>query len=216
MRPYARTWATMRIVTLGSLGILVVACTRAATEPVSTSDPTVQEYSLQYPGQANPPVGSTHEITYQRNGGSSFWLTAPSYNSIVNLQLDGTANHFVLASTTVGKTSTPTAPHGIDFNPAGQMFVSFEGTREVARVSTSGSTKGTIEVVYPLVTADPHGLGIDPDGTTIWVTGKSANNIARITLTASGTLGREPTAAVEEYALPSSGSTPRARTTRKL
>jgi virginiamycin B lyase len=136
-----------------------------------TAVPTIEEYSIDYPNKASIDpslVGSTHEITYSPFGGDVFWITGPNYGHLVKLGLDGERTYFDLGA--------GSAPHGVDFDKNGQMFVSLEGLEKLARVST---LTGAIIETYP-INVDAHGVGIGPDGLTVWYTGKTDNMIGKL------------------------------------
>ena len=162
------------------------------------SSPAIEEYSIEYPNKAsiaayadvNPAVlsaaapsdwctasgasrtasasGSTHEIAYSHFGDDAFWITGPDYGYIAKLDLNGGRTYFNLGE--------GSAPHGIEFDKNGRMFVSLEGFKQMARVNT---LTGAIVELYP-IDADAHGVGIGPDGLTIWYTGKLDNVIGKL------------------------------------
>lgn len=52
-----------------SLALAVVATSCGTSEPVARSTPRVTDFPLVYP--QHPSMPSTHEITYDRNGGTT-------------------------------------------------------------------------------------------------------------------------------------------------
>jgi len=135
------------------------------------SEPTIEEYSIDYPNKAptaSTAAGSTHEITYSHFGGDAFWVSGPNYGYLAKVQLNGRRTYFNLGE--------GSAPHGIDFDKNGRMFVSLEGLSQLARVDVfTGAILETYEI-----NADAHGLGIGPDGLTVWYTGKLDNLIGKL------------------------------------
>lgn len=164
-----------------------------------SEDGSVEEFSLEYPRKGTTPIekqGSTHEIVYNRSSVGAFWLTAPNYDTVTELSLDGEATFHELPE--------GTAPHGLDFDSAGHLWVALEGTSQIARLNENGE----IVQAYDLPTTcagcvgtveqDPHGLGIGADGRTIWYTGKESNTIGSI----------DPNGKIFSFALPTPDSFP--------
>ncbi|MCE2680485.1 MAG: hypothetical protein LW629_08590 [Burkholderiales bacterium] len=162
----------MKFLTLTSAIALIVSSTLlVGCGGGDTAVPTIEEYSIDYPNKAtiaSDKQGSTHEITYSPFGGDVFWITGPNYGYLVKLELNGKRTYFNLGA--------DSAPHGVDFDKNGQMFVSLEGREQLARVSTRN---GDVLQTYP-INVDAHGLGIGPDGLTVWYTGKLDNVIGKL------------------------------------
>lgn len=159
----------------------------------------VSEFALNYPKKASTPVdtqGSTHEIVYNHNGGDTFWISAPTYDALAEITVDGDITYHQLAD--------GTAPHGIDFDSSGQLWAALEGTSQIARVDDDGSVVEAFDLPSSCtgcagpVTQDPHGLGIAADGRTVWYTGKTANTLGKIS----------PDGAISSFAVPTAGSFP--------
>ncbi|MEY2928110.1 MAG: hypothetical protein RL367_2587, partial [Pseudomonadota bacterium] len=142
-----------------------------------------------------PGGGSTHELVYDRNGGKVFWVSGQNYDHIARVSLDGSAVFFPMP--------TGSMPHGTAFDQAGQLWVTFEGLGELARINPDGSIAERIDIkiqakgaAQPL-NPRPHGLGIGADG-ALWFTGKLTNTVGRV-----DTAGH-----VHHFALPTIGAVP--------
>jgi virginiamycin B lyase len=156
----------MRSIATVSIAAVLAA---AAGNARAQCDPSTcaKDFPINYPNK-NAQQGSTHEITFNRNGGTSFWITAPTYDSIAEISAGNKQKFFPMPA--------HSGPHGIAFDASGQLYVSFERAGEVARVNAK---TGAVEKRTP-VAADPHGLGIAQDGKTIWFTGKTKNTVGKI------------------------------------
>lgn len=142
-------------------------------------------------------TGSTHELSYNRNGGEVFWVTGQNHDRIARVTLDGKANIF--------KMPDGSRPHGIVFDKEGRLWISLEFHGQVAEIDQkNGEVLRTIDVQLHVknaagpINTHPHGLGLDADGETIWFTGKNTSTVGRINT--DGT--------VEHFALPTIGSVP--------
>jgi virginiamycin B lyase len=163
----------------------------------------IVEFPLHWPGSGTPhggpachptASGSTHELVYDRNGGRVFWVAGQNYDHIARVELDGNATFFAMPANSL--------PHGMTFDCQGQLWVTFEGTSEIARIDPDGSIADRIDVrihaqgaAVPLDTR-PHGLGAAPDG-AVWFTGKLTNTVGRVAA------GR-----VQHFELPTIGAVP--------
>jgi virginiamycin B lyase len=150
---------------------LAVATANADASCAGSPSPCVKDFAIAYPNKSTFPAdkqGSTHEITFNRKGGKSLWITAPTYAYIVEVSMSGAMKYFPM---TAG-----TGPHGIVFNAAGELYVSLELGNAIVRVNQK---TGKVEKQYP-VDADPHGLGVAPDGKTLWFTGKTKNTVGKL------------------------------------
>ncbi|MBC8009904.1 MAG: hypothetical protein H7067_07385 [Burkholderiales bacterium] len=195
---------------LAAIGSVAAAALLASSAP-SASSPTapatlgvVTEFSLAWPV---PPVssGSTHELTYNRAlpAGTDpvFWVTGQTHDALARVTLDGVPTFFPMPS--------GSRPHGIVFDAAGNLWVTLEFAGQLARIDqTTGAILQTIDVAlhaegapFPINT-HPHGLGVAPDGATLWFTGKATGTVGRVTFAADGT------ATVAHFALPTTGSVP--------
>ncbi|MEI9849668.1 MAG: hypothetical protein WDN24_01090 [Sphingomonas sp.] len=164
----------------------------------------VVEFALEWPGSeamghAGPAChptggGSTHEIVWDRNGGTVFWVSGQAYDHIARVDLQGNATYFAMPA--------GSAPHGMAFDRQGSLWVTFEGAGALARIDPDGSVAETVDVrihapgaAKPLNTR-PHGLGLAADG-ALWFTGKLTN-----------TVGRVAAGQVRHFALPTIGAVP--------
>ncbi len=143
----------------------------------------ITTWKLNYPNspRSDPDeLGSTHEITWdQARGGDKLWITGELHDQVVSVDLNGNATFHPMP--------VESGPHGIEFNKFGELFVSFEYSNQLARLSDQGTILQTFDVH-----SDPHGLGIDPDGVTCWYTGKEDNQIGK--LETNGTVTNYPLA----------------------
>jgi len=170
--------------------LLASACT--GPDPADPSG-TVAEFALAYPSQ--PPAaahaerstphgdgvahdGSTHEITWDERSGGDMWITGQMHDSLVRLNADGKARFFPMPA--------GSGPHGIVFDSAGRLWVTLEFAGRILMLDKDGKTLADIPVAIdcpkcPLPNnPQPHGLGVGPDGRTIWFTGKTAGVVGRI------------------------------------
>ena len=180
--------------------------------PPAASDPAspITEFPLCWPGAPSPRAealakdptsccttggGSTHELVWDRAGGGNvFWVSGQMYDHIARVQLDGHADYFAMPK--------DSAPHGTVFDQHSQLWVTFEGLGQLARINPDGSIAETVDVCIhaagaptPLNTR-PHGVGLASDG-AIWFTGKLTN-----------TVGRVLAGQVQHFELPTIGAVP--------
>jgi virginiamycin B lyase len=141
--------------------------------------------------------GSTHEITYNQHGGDVFWVTGQTHDALARLTLDGRPTFFKLRD--------GSGPHGIVFDAAGRLWVTLEFSGSVAQIDPgNGRILREIDVSLHAtgskepINTHPHGLGLGPDGQTLWFTGKSTGTVGRI----------NPNGSVDHFALPTVGSVP--------
>lgn len=166
----------------------------------------VTEFPLAWPGASghhDGPAchptggGSTHEIVYNRDGGTHFWVSGQNYNHIARVALDGSAAYFAMP-TDEGNS----LPHGLTYDQQGRLWVTFEGLGQLARIDEDGSIAETIDVWLDVKGAPgpmntrPHGLGCASDG-ALWFTGKLSN-----------TVGRVYAGQVQHFQLPTIGAVP--------
>jgi len=139
--------------------------------PGEGNDAAITTFLLKYPNipREDPEgEGSTHEITWNRwHGGNKLWITGELHDQVVEVALDG--SHIFHAM------PFNSGPHGIEFDARGELMVSLEYAHQLAHLNAQGQIVETFDVQ-----ADPHGLGIDPDGLTCWFTGKTANTIGKL------------------------------------
>jgi virginiamycin B lyase len=163
------------------VGVISAAC-GGSSSPVD--EPLVEDYPLSYSGDEK--LGSTHEITYNSKGGNTFWVTGQAYDSLVEIGLDGTQKLHAMPA--------GSSPHGVVFDATGNLYVSFQYEQlddaqgQIARLDPE---TGEILKLYD-VNADPHGMSIGPDGSTLWFTGKMRNVIGRLS----------PEGALESWPIP--------------
>ena len=165
----------------------------------STAPGTVTEYPIAWPNQAHSSsshAGSTHEITFNEKGGRELWITGQNYDSLARVTTDG---KMTLYSTPKGS-----GPHGIEFDSAGQLWMTLEFSGQIVRVDSNGRIVGEYDVSLDCTTCatrintHPHGLGIGSDGKTVWYTGKSTGTVGKLT----------PDGKVRTFALSTVGSVP--------
>jgi virginiamycin B lyase len=176
-------------VLIGSCSIALSGCAQLPSQ----SPGTIREFPLAWPGTGTP---STHEITYNHTGGTTFWVTGPEHDAIAQLTLDGKATFYPMPA--------ESGPHGIAFDAAGHLWVSLEHAGQVVRLDAQGKIVETVDVslhargtAAPLNT-HPHGLAVGGDGKTLWFTGKKTNTVGRI----------NPDRSVEHFDLPTVGAVP--------
>jgi virginiamycin B lyase len=142
-----------------------------------------------------PGGGSTHELVYDRNGGSVFWVSGQMYDHIARIEMDGSATYFAMP---VGS-----MPHGMAFDQQGRLWVTFEGLGHLAQITPDGKVAETIDIaiyakeVTGAFNPRPHGLGIGTDG-ALWFTGKLSNTIGRVDAARN----------VQHFVLPTIGAVP--------
>ena len=166
----------------------------------------VTEFAIAYPPTAGAPPagghgaahgGSTHEITFNPRGGSDLWISGQNWDSLVRVTPSGEMRFHAMPA--------GSGPHGVEFDRAGRLWVTLEFHGRVqARDAANLRVLEDIDVrlhcrgcPQPIDT-HPHGLGIGPDGATIWFTGKATGTVGRISRRGQ----------VTHFALPTVGSVP--------
>jgi virginiamycin B lyase len=141
--------------------------------------------------------GSTHELTYNRAGGSVFWVTGQTHDSVARVTLEGQPAYFPMPDNS--------GPHGIEFDAAGNLWVTLEFAGLVVQLDpNTGAILRQIDVALHAegatspINTHPHGLGVAPDGITLWFTGKATGTVGRI----------DPDGSVHHFSLPTVGSVP--------
>lgn len=173
------------------LTMLLGGCVMQAVSPT-----TVEEFSIAYPTIDQIPVaqrGSTHEILPDEN---ALWITSPNYDTVAKVQLDGATRFYTMPA--------GSAPHGITFDAAGQLWVTLEAKGQIVQLDANGNIVKEYDVRLGCNTCPqalnthPHGLSIGSDGKTIWYTGKGTGTVGKIA----------PNGEIVSFALPTAGSVP--------
>jgi len=159
---------------------------------------TTEDFQIVYPSPCpSYKPGSTHEITYDRNGGHDLWVTGQNYDSIVRVTTSG-ARHVYPVERCSG-------PHGIEFDPHGRLWVSLEFAGKIVRLDAKQHVDASYDVrlhctscVQPINT-HPHGMAFADRGRALWYTGKATGTVGKITLA---------TGRVQTFQLPNVGSVP--------
>jgi virginiamycin B lyase len=190
----SRITATQRVMLMGVVAAIGIPTCRAQSAPG-----TITEFPIAYPNKPQTPParqGSTHEVTYNESGGASLWVTAPNYDALVEVGLNGAMRFYPMPA--------GSAPHGIAFDKSGRIWLSFEGSGQIAQLDSAMNVARTYDVQLDCTTcpekinSGPHGMGFANDGETLWFTGKSTGTVGKIT----------PQGRVVTYAVPTGGSVP--------
>ncbi len=164
---------------------------------VAAARPVVTEFPLAWPNGAS---GSTHELTFNRVAAPdsrALWVTGQAHDAVARVTLDGQPTFF--------PTPAGSGPHGIHFDAAGNLWVTLEFAGQLVQIDQSaGTILKTVDVALHAIGAPapinthPHGLGLDPDGVTLWFTGKATGTVGRVA--SDGT--------VTHFQLPTPGAVP--------
>ena len=164
----------------------------------------VTEYHLNYP--SNPTSGSTHEIVDDPANDNSYWITGMTMDTVVHyFGNTNTAQYFQMPMGSM--------PHGIVFDPRGDLWVSLEYAGQVVKLDqTTGAILVSVDVniqaspssPVPL-NPHPHAIAIGADGVTIWFTGKNTSTVGNIN-PVNGAITSAST--VTHYNLPTVAATP--------
>ena len=180
-----------------AFSLRIFACAAGILATVSFSHAAeidVQEFPICYPTKTEPYGGSTHEITFGKSG--HFWISGQNYDEVVEMDATG--------KTVFHPMPSKSGPHGIEFDANNQLWLTLEFAGQIVRLSASGTIAATYDVSLVCdsstkpINTHPHGLGIGPDGKTVWFTGKSTGMIGKLT-----TDGK-----VKTFAIPTVGSVP--------
>jgi virginiamycin B lyase len=167
----------------------------------------VTEYAIPYPATAAPAAahgdmahpGSTHEIVFDQRR-NMLWISGQNHDALVRVRFDGAGvPHMATAPMPAGS-----GPHGIAFDAAGNRWVTLEYSGRILAFDGAGAKifDQPVSLACPTcagaINSHPHGLGIGPDGRTIWFTGKATGTIGRIA----------PGGEIRHFALPTPGSVP--------
>jgi len=174
----------------------------------------IQEFAIAYPAprpcQSHPNkshesdshAGSTHEITYNQNNKTPpyyLWITGQNDDTVVRVGMDGKMKFYELPPCS--------GPHGIDFDDAGQLWVSLEFAGKIVQLLDRNGDiiKGkeydvrlNCDTCAQKINTHPHGMAFGSDRKTLWYTGKGTGTIGKIT----------PDGKVENFNLPTIGSVP--------
>ncbi len=181
-------------ISLALTGVLSIGCTAQTSGPES-----IQDFTLAYPDKAQTPPaqqGSTHEITFNERGGKVLWITGQNYHQVVQVDMNGKPTFHAMPK--------GSGPHGIEFDAAGQLWLTLEFHGQIVRLDPKGKIDAQYDVRLDCSTCPqkinthPHGLGIGSDGKTVWYTGKATGTVGKIT----------PEGRIETFALPTVGSVP--------
>ena len=191
---------------------LTLTCHAQAIRPAK-----VTEFPIAYPEHAHASprrgchvsadgggaaMGSTHEITFDHRGGDRLWISGQNYDALVRVGTDGRMSFRQMEQ--------GSGPHGIEFDAAGLLWVTLEFQGRVIALRKRGDDIADYEVVHDRdvrldcrgcpdkLNTHPHGLGIGPDGKTVWFTGKGTGTVGKIA----------PGEEVNHFALPTVGSVP--------
>lgn len=172
---------------------------------VQLSAQTVVEYPVAYPNVPSvetgachaAPTGSTHEITFDAEGGKTLWITGQNYDSVVQVTESGAMTFYPMPA--------KSGPHGIEFDADRRLWVTLEFAGEIVRLDENGKIVQRYDVSLPCpscaggrINTHPHGMGFGADGKTIWFTGKSTGTVGRIA----------PDGTITTYVLKTVGSVP--------
>jgi len=164
----------------------------------------VTEYHLNYP--SNPTSGSTHEIVNDPANDNSYWITGMTMDTVVHyFGNTNTAQYFQMPMGSM--------PHGIVFDPAGNLWVSLEYAGQVVKLDqTTGAILVSVNVEIQASPSSPvpldphaHAIAIGADGVTIWFTGKNTSTVGKIN-PVNGVITSAST--VTHYNLPTVAATP--------
>jgi virginiamycin B lyase len=200
---------------LGISAMVIAASMGAlfATEAAAQvrSEGRVQEFFIDYKHQGSGAAGhkssggfghnygsggSTHEVTFANSNSKELWLTGQNYDRVVKANLDG--------SITLIPLPPKSGPHGIQFDADLRLWVTLEFASKVVELSPEGKILKEYDVSLDCTTClkrigtNPHGLGIGPDGKTLWYTGKSTGTVGKIS----------PDGKIQTFQLPTVGSVP--------
>src|SRR5262249_52418337 len=90
--------------------LLAVGCDDQTSDSRTVSG-AITEFVVAYPNKSQTPLmaqGTTHEITYNANGGDVFWIAGQNYDTIAQVALDGTMSFYAMPQ--------GSEPHGLEFD----------------------------------------------------------------------------------------------------
>jgi streptogramin lyase len=134
-----------------------------------SSGPTGAAY-LSIPAPLQPVVVGAQPQGIAAQGTSTLWVTEPSANNIqsFNTIAHSTFTYPVASSAPIGPTP---GPYDILYGPDGNLWLTFQNTGALGRISTSGTNE--VAALLPNV-----GTSLATDGTNIWTVVPTANKIA--------------------------------------
>jgi virginiamycin B lyase len=152
-----------------AFALLALAALHPLSATAAKAPPTPTFAEAKIPQGPDLPTGSTHEIAFAPNG--DLWVTQQNQDRLVHRHPNGTFESFDMGQ--------GNGPHGIGFDRAGTIWLTFEFSNKIVQVDTHGQ----VLAAYPIPTdtvalAGPHGLTIARDG-LIWWTGKEGGVIGR-------------------------------------
>lgn len=191
----------------------LAGCAPAAGDPTAAAPAgRVDEFAIAYPEAPPEPrrgspcagvehAGSTHEIAYDERRGGDLWISGQNDDALVQVTPAGDGPPRMRFQ----RVPRCSGPHGIAFDAAGRRWVTLEFQGRVVAYDQSGARVADHDVRLRCrgcppegINSHPHGLGVDPDGETIWFTGKATGTVGRI----------RPGGQVDHFALPTAGSVP--------
>jgi virginiamycin B lyase len=157
------------IVLIAMLGAGLTACGSTDPGPGASGNRhgPVQETAVRG-CPARPETGSTHELTW--GPGGNLWITQQTPACVVRVTPAGSVTGYPM--------EPGSGPHGIRFDAAGVLWVTLEFKNSIAALDGAGRVHHEYPIPQP--GAGPHGLWIDPDGHTVWWTGKAGDVIGRL------------------------------------
>jgi virginiamycin B lyase len=198
----ARQEATRSALFKGLATLLFLSCIAVNASGLVTID----EFALPYPEPPPCPKQtpgthpeSTHEITYDSSAPTHLWVTGQNDDAVVRVGTDGSVEIYALPPCS--------GPHGIIFDSEGRLWVSLEFAGKVVQLQEQEDRLVEVKAYDVRLDCDacaeplnthPHGLAVDPDGETLWFTGKATGTVGKIT----------PEGTVETFALSTVGSVP--------
>jgi virginiamycin B lyase len=184
---------------------IAALCAAASSSVFAQQAGSVVEYPIEYPNQPSvttgachpAPAGSTHEITFDAKGGHTLWITGQNYDQVVSITESGAMTFHAMPE--------HSGPHGIEFDAAGRLWVTWEFSGHIVRLDAAGKPQQIVDVSLDCPTCPggklnthPHGMGFGIDGKTIWFTGKSTGTVGKLT----------PEGKITTYPLATVGSVP--------
>jgi virginiamycin B lyase len=166
----------------GAIVVILVALLAAGVTACGSSNPGGSSSSSQHSAvtetavrgcPARPEIGSTHELTWGSDGNLSITQQTPA--CVLRITPAGHVTGFAMEAAS--------GPHGIRFDAQGVLWVTLEFKNSI--VALDGAGRVQHEYPIPQPGAGPHGLWIDPDGHTVWWTGKAGDVIGRLDPTAA-------------------------------